>query len=207
MKATKPLIVATAILIAVAIASANSTIDTTDRYSWGANVGWIDWRAGDGTDGAVITSHYASGYIYSANIGWINLGDGSPTNGHSYSNAAADDFGVNVSVDPSSSPHVAYLNGFAWSANAGWLAFYSASPANRPRVNLVTGELEGYAWGANIGWLPLSQASAVISTDMSEFPTKTEVSMMVMANTPYRFAADYNADGVVDAADVIVAPL
>ena len=195
---------AAAMLFAGAAAAAQSTIDSADRYSYSANAGWMDWRAGDGVDGAVIGRRFASGYIYSANIGWINLGDGSPANGTSYANDAADDFGVNVVVNASG---VAYLSGFAWSANAGWVTFYGASAETRPRVDLQTGELKGYVWGANFGWMPLSQSGEKVVTELAAFPIKAEVSMMVMGNTPVSiFSADYNNDGVVDAADVIVAP-
>src|SRR5688572_21860368 len=66
-----------------------------EGFSWGANFGWMNWRS-EGTSGAVLNERIASGWIYSANVGWISLGDGSPADGNQYSNATADDFGVNV---------------------------------------------------------------------------------------------------------------
>src|SRR5437588_1415892 len=56
---------------------AATTINPTNKYAYGANIGWIDWR-GDTNNGAVIGEYVCSGFIYSANVGWINLGSGSP---------------------------------------------------------------------------------------------------------------------------------
>ena len=56
-------------------AEAGSTIDTGNRYAYGANIGWMDSVA-DTNNGAVIGDYVCSGYIYSANVGWINLGNG-----------------------------------------------------------------------------------------------------------------------------------
>lgn len=133
----------------------DTTVDDKHKYSWGANIGWINWQ-GDITNGAVFTQNFASGYIWSANIGWINLGDGSPSNGQKYSNITADDFGINV--DAVSDPNYFILSGYAYSANAGWINFDVLSIAgseNQPKIEKQTGILKGYAWGANIGWLTL----------------------------------------------------
>src|SRR5271156_6066321 len=73
---------------------AATTIDSVNRYAYGANVGWMDWYA-DGADGVVIGAYVCSGYIYAANVGWINVGSGSPANGIQYQNNSATDFGVN----------------------------------------------------------------------------------------------------------------
>lgn len=131
---------------------AGSSVKATARYSWGANIGWIDWRA-DLTHGAdFVAPPVASGYIYSANIGWIYLGSGRPVGGRKYSNTTADDCGVNI--DYLTDKNYCLLSGYAWSANAGWINFNVAAP-NQPRINKLTGELSGYAYGANLGWLPL----------------------------------------------------
>src|SRR5207248_9525037 len=71
-----------------------STINSINRYAYGANIGWMDWR-GDTNNGAVIGEYVCSGYLYAANVGWINLGGGAPTNGIQYRNLSANDFGVN----------------------------------------------------------------------------------------------------------------
>jgi hypothetical protein len=130
---------------------AASTITDTNRYAYGANFGWVDWR-GDTANGAVIGEYVCSGYLYGANVGWINLGGGTPTNGIRYQNLAGSDFGVNHDG-------LGNLRGYAYGANIGWINF-EASGA--PKVDLVTGKLGGYAYSANCGWLSLSNASAVV---------------------------------------------
>ena len=66
-----------ALLLALAIvpllASAATNINEPNAYSWGANVGFMNWR-GDGANGVVFGRYILSGYIYGANIGWINVG-------------------------------------------------------------------------------------------------------------------------------------
>jgi hypothetical protein len=133
---------------------AATTIDSANRYAYGANVGWMDWVA-DTNNGAVIGEYVCSGNIYSANVGWIALGSGTPTNGIYYQNLSANDFGVNQDG-------LGNLRGYAWGANIGWINFESTGA---PRVDLGTGNLSGYAWSANCGWISLSNAVAYVQTD------------------------------------------
>ncbi|HUR45851.1 MAG TPA: thrombospondin type 3 repeat-containing protein [Candidatus Saccharimonadales bacterium] len=146
------------LLIALALlanaASAATTINPANKYSYGANIGWIDWR-GDTNSGAVIGEYACSGFIYSANVGWINLGSGNPTNGIQYLNAAGTDFGVNQDG-------LGNLRGYAYGANIGWINFENVGA---PKVDLLTGKLSGYAYSANCGWISLSNASAFVQTD------------------------------------------
>lgn len=132
---------------------AATTIDPVNRYAYGANVGWLDWR-GDTANGVVISATFCSGYIYSANVGWINLGSGTPTDGVQYQNLAADDFGVNVDA-------LGHLRGYAYGANIGWIAFENNGA---PAVDLASGILSGSVWGANIGWISLSNAVGFVQT-------------------------------------------
>lgn len=153
------------ILAALAIPPLNghgaSTINSANRFAYGANIGWVDWR-GDGANGAVIGEFVCSGYIYSANVGWIHLGDGAPSNGIRYGNASASDFGVNHDGEGN-------LRGFAYGANVGWLTFAdrdaTGASYDGPRVDLLTGRLSGYIYGANLGWISLSNAVAHVQTD------------------------------------------
>jgi hypothetical protein len=131
----------------------NSTINGTNHYAYGANLGWLDWRS-DTSHGAVIGTNICSGYIYSANFGWISLGNGSPTNGVHYQNLSAGDFGVNV--DGSGN-----LTGFAYGANIGWINF-EANGA--PKVDLASGNMSGLVWSANWGWISLSNTVASVQT-------------------------------------------
>jgi hypothetical protein len=138
-----------------ALLHAGTTIDAANRYAWGANLGWMDWR-GDTNNGAVIGEYVCSGYIYCANVGWINLGSGAPANQIQYQNNSAADFGVN-------NDGLGNLSGYAWGANIGWITFEQLS--GKPKVNLLTGVLSGYVWSANCGWISLSNAVALVQTD------------------------------------------
>jgi hypothetical protein len=133
---------------------AGTTIDSTSRDAYGANIGWVDWYA-DSNNGAVINDYYCSGYIYAANVGWINLGSGSPANLIRYQNLAANDFGVN-------NDGMGNLSGCAYGANIGWIAF---EPTGAPAFKPDTGQFSGYAWSANCGWISLSNAFAYVQTD------------------------------------------
>ena len=138
----------------LASVSAATTINPANKYAWGANVGWLDWR-GDTSNGAVIGEYVCSGYVYAANVGWINLGSGSPTNGIYYQNLSANDFGVNQDG-------LGNLRGYAWGANIGWINFETIGA---PRADLTTGNLTGHAYSANCGWIGLSNAFALVQTD------------------------------------------
>jgi len=150
MKALIPLMLC---MLTVGAGFADTTVDASNPYAYGANIGWINAR-GDIASGAVFGQSYCTGYLYSANCGWISLGNG-PTNGWRYSNTAADDWGVNHDGTGS-------LTGFAYGANIGWIAFEQTY--GQPRVDLLTGNLSGYVWGANVGWISLSNAQAYVQT-------------------------------------------
>ena len=148
----------TALLLALAslitTASAATTINDPNKYAWGANLGWIDWR-GDVASGAVIGEFVCSGYLYSANCGWIHLGDGTPAGGIHYSNTSGADFGVNHDG-------TGLLRGFAYGANIGWIHFEATG---NPRFDGTTGRFSGYAWSANCGWVNLGDGSFFVKTD------------------------------------------
>ena len=124
--------------------------DSSERYAWSANTGWIDFAAG--SMGAFrFEDYFLSGFAWSPNLGWIHFGDGVPANGIRYSNRSADDCGVNHDGQGN-------LSGFAYGANVGWINFQwaSAIDKDRARVDLQTGQFFGYAYGANIGWISLA---------------------------------------------------
>jgi len=135
-------------------APAATTINAASHFSYGANLGWMDWR-GDVANGAILGEYVCSGFIYSANTGWINLGSGTPTNGIQYLNLSANDFGVNLDA-------FGNLRGFAWGANIGWLNFEGTGA---PKVNMFSGTLTGFVWSANCGWISLSNAFASVKVD------------------------------------------
>ena len=133
---------------------AATTIDSTNKFAYGANVGWINWE-GDVTNGVRLTCDYVADFAYGANIGWIHMGAG-PTNGVQYSNLSSNDYGVNIDGDGN-------LSGFAYGASIGWINFETNG---NPKVNLDTGELSGFAYGASIGWIGLSNSFAVVETSV-----------------------------------------
>lgn len=144
-------------LLVVTGAGAASTINPTNNFAYGANIGWLNARADGGTNGAVIGEFYCSGYIYSANVGWISLGvSNGPVNGYSYSNINSNDWGVNTAGG-------GQLFGIAYSANVGWITFEQTF--GQPRVDLLTGNLAGSVYSANCGWISLSNSVAVLQTD------------------------------------------
>src|SRR5437879_5803189 len=160
-------------LIAVPLtAHAASTINSTNQYGWGANIGWTNWRPdfdATNTEGVVTGKFVCSGYIYAANVGWINMGSGNPVDHIQYQNNSATDFGVNCIVYdkeylsayqtahnlPADTPQPGYalLRGYAYGANIGWINF---EPQGNPRISLSTGNLSGYAYSANCGWINLN---------------------------------------------------
>ncbi|HEY0724232.1 MAG TPA: hypothetical protein VGD41_09650, partial [Pyrinomonadaceae bacterium] len=137
-----------------------STINPTEAFSYGANIGWMNWRPSV-ADGVEIDEYVVSGYIYGANVGWINMGDGTPANNIQYSNSSAADFGVNDQIDPAL-PGPAILRGFAYGANIGWINFESTG---NPRLRFSDGRLEGYAYSANVGWINLGDGTFAVKTD------------------------------------------
>lgn len=138
----------------LAVCSALSTINPANKYAYGANVGWMNWR-GDANSGAVVGEYVCSGFIWAANVGWINLGNGAPINGIHYQNVSANDFGLNHDGQGN-------LRGQAYGANIGWINFEATGA---PKVDLKTGRLSGYAYSANCGWISLSNATAFVQTD------------------------------------------
>jgi hypothetical protein len=150
----------------VASSHADTTIDPTNHYAWGANIGFTDWRPNP-TDGVNIGDNFCAGFIYAANVGWIKMGTGAPTNGTSYSNTSASDFGVNCSAG---APGEKNLRGFAYGANIGWINFENTG---NPRVILGTGQLRGFIWSANCGWINLDDANVFVATAPLPSPTPT----------------------------------
>jgi hypothetical protein len=150
----KTLLLFSLLLSSVAVSRGATTINAVNKFAYGANIGWMDWR-GDTNSGAVIGEYVCSGYIYAANVGWINLGSGAPTNGIEYKNLSVNDFGVNHDG-------LGNLRGYAYGANIGWINFENSGA---PHLSLKTGKLSGSIYSANCGWVGLSNALAFVQTD------------------------------------------
>jgi hypothetical protein len=76
------------------------SIDSTYRYAWGENVGFIDFGGTSGN--VVITDTAITGYAYGENIGFINL--------------------TGIINDNEGD-----LSGYAWGENVGWVDFSNTS--------------------------------------------------------------------------------
>src|SRR5206468_11559318 len=150
----KTLLALTFLLSSLALSGATTTINPTNKFAYGANLGWMDWR-GDTNRGAVIGEYVCSGSIWAANVGWIHLGSNAPANGIQYQNNSATDYGLN-------NDGLGNLRGFAFGANIGWINFEANGT---PKVDLKTGKLSGSVYSANCGWISLSNAFAVVLTD------------------------------------------
>jgi len=166
---------AASMLIAPA-ALGQSDVDATNKYAWGENIGFMNWRdAGDpaSSQGVVFNGDHLAGWIWGENIGWIHVGDGAGP----YSNTSGTDFGVNV--DPSTGE----LSGYAWAENVGWINFGTTPTigADGARLDLAAERFRGFAWGENIGWVNLDDDTVFVSLGEP---------------------ADLNGDGVVDGADL-----
>ncbi|MFT3683635.1 MAG: GC-type dockerin domain-anchored protein [Phycisphaerales bacterium] len=138
-----------------------TNIDATNKYSWGENIGWMNWRdAGDpdGMQGVVVHSSFLSGFVWGENVGWINLGDGTPAGvGGQYANVNGTDFGVNRN------PANGNLSGYGWGENIGWINFNGGAMATPPqpaRFDAIAHRFFGYAWGENVGWINLNDANS-----------------------------------------------
>ena len=191
----KKSIIALIILGSLASSWAATTINPANKFSYGANLGWMDWR-GDTTTNAVIGEYVCSGFIYAANVGWINLGNGAATNGIQYQNLSAADFGLNQDG-------LGNLRGFAYGANIGWINFETNGA---PKVDLVTGRLSGSVYSANCGWISLSNAFAFVQTDTIASGADTDGDGIADAWERLKFgnlttanaASDFDGDGVSD---------
>ncbi len=93
----------------------NGTVDSTYKYAWGENLGWLNFGCTECD--VAITDTAITGYAWSRQFGWINL---APTNG-----------GV---TNTSSGT----LSGRAWGSNVGWIDFSAVT------IN-TSGEFLGYA--------------------------------------------------------------
>ena len=123
-------------------------IDTTYRYAWNDNIGWIDfgYTAGNVTVGDT----QLTGYAYDTGIAEIALDCATSPSGNICSTS-------NFKV--SRSPSTGDLSGWAWNDTIGWISFNCSDPnlcgsSNyKVNVNLTTGAFTNYAWNDNIGWI------------------------------------------------------
>jgi hypothetical protein len=130
--------------------AAVGNIDSTHKWAWGTNVGWINFAPSHG--GVTVYADHLEGYAWSENVGWIRLGTHTGGGEHTYANTSANTYGVNYDG-------TSQLSGYAWSSNAGWIDF---NPAHGGvTLDPATGSFDGYAWGENVGWISFKGTGAV----------------------------------------------
>jgi hypothetical protein len=128
MKLRKPrtsfgLAVAAVALLLPLISLAAGSIDSANKYAWGASIGWVNFNPTNGN--AAASDAGLSGYVWSENYGWINL---------SPSSAGVKNDGTGV------------LSGYAWGENTGYINFSGV------RIN-PQGVFTGTATGDIVGSL------------------------------------------------------
>ena len=110
----------------VGVAQGQSNIDPTNKFGWGENVGWTNWRDADSSvAGVVVSGTFMGGFIWGENVGFVNVGDAAPANGIAYANIDGTDSGVNIDANGD-------LHGLAWGENVGWFNFDGGAMAAPP---------------------------------------------------------------------------
>ena len=125
--------------------ASEGNIDSTYKYAWSENAGWLNFRPTNG--GVTDYATYLSGYAWAENIGWIKLGSGTGP----YSNSTSTNWGVNHDSSTGN------LSGYAWSENVGWVNFDSSN--GQVTIDPSAGKFDGYAWAENVGWIHFQNAS------------------------------------------------
>ena len=172
------LVAALTLSLGVLVHAQTANIDFTNKWAWGTNIGWINFRPTDG--GVTVYEDHLEGYAWGENIGWIRLGNYIGGGAYTYANTTKDNYGVNR--DPSGN-----LSGYAWSANVGWINF---NPTHGGvNIHPITGSFTGHAWGENVGWISFKNSGPI---------AYNVVATNVIAVTK----GDVNGDGTIDLLDV-----
>jgi len=149
-------------------AQAQSNINPVDKFAWGENIGFLNFRDANGAmDGGVVLADHLRGWVWAENVGWINLGNG----GGPYANTDDTNFGVNID------PFTGELSGFAWGENIGWINFGTTPFVGTDGARFVRpqGRFEGFAWGENVGWINLDDATIFVRACAYDFNGDTSV--------------------------------
>jgi hypothetical protein len=131
--------------------AATGNIDPVNKWAWGTNVGWINFRPEHG--GVTVYDDHLEGYAWGENIGWIRLGSHDGGGAHTYANTTKDNYGVNKDS-------AGNLFGYAWGTNVGWINFKPTHGG--VTIDPATGSFNGYAWGENIGWIHFKGTGVVV---------------------------------------------
>lgn len=156
----------------------NGTIDPTDKYGWGENIGWLNFGSTEGD--ITVTDTVLGGYIWGENIGWVSL------NCSNDNSCATVDYKI---VNDGNGN----LSGYAWGENIGWINF---DPTYGGVIINSTGEFTGYAWGENIGWILFN---CVDENTCASVDYKVKTDWRPQNSRPHcNNATDDDADGKID---------
>jgi hypothetical protein len=141
MKINKLFLIFLAIFLPIIVlaSTTDGTIDSVYKYSWGENIGWLNFgtNTGDVYNEVRITDTILTGYVWSPNYGWINL--------------APIKSGVKNNSEGT-------LSGYAWGENLGWINFTGVA------IN-ASGEFTGTSTGVISGDISFNCANCKIKTD------------------------------------------
>jgi hypothetical protein len=191
------------VAIGASSALAQSNVDPVNKYTWGENIGFMNWRDANGAlSGARVNDSlgYLAGYVWCENVGWVNLGNG---NGP-YANTNGTNFGVNVNTSTGK------LTGYAWGENIGWINFEGgakATPADPATFDLVDRRFRGYAWGENVGWINLDNNNVFVAAkcsadfDGTGFVDTDDFTAFTLAFEEGDERCDFDGTGFVDTDD------
>ncbi|MCD6086123.1 hypothetical protein J7J37_01015, partial [bacterium] len=112
----------------------DGTIDSTYKYAWSENIGWLNFGTSGGN--VHITDDELTGYVWNNHFGWINL---QPANS-----------GVKNDAEGN-------LSGYAWGEGVGWINFGGV------KIN-QSGIFTGKAYGANTGWINFDCSNCQVKT-------------------------------------------
>ena len=173
------IIIAVAVLIMpVSASTTDGTIDSTDKYAWGENIGWINFGTAEGN--VHITDSVLTGYAWSSKAGWISL------NCSNTDSCATVDYKV-------ANDGAGNLSGYAWGENMGWI---DLNPTNGGVSVDSNGEFSGYAFGPKIGWIVFN---CVTTNSCATVDYKVKTDWRPQASRPQcNNSLDDDGDGKMD---------
>src|SRR3990167_5551881 len=138
--------------------SEDGTINSTFKYAWGENIGWINFGTSEGN--VHITDSGMTGYAWGENVGWISL------NCSNTSSCGTVDYGV------SNDSH-GNLTGYAWGENTGWISFNCSNTSSCGTVDygLKTDYIPSPSGGGGFGDPPSPSSTPAPSPTPEESPT------------------------------------
>lgn len=158
--------------------STDGTIDSTYKYAWNENAGWIDFGVAEGN--VHISDSALTGYAFGESVGWISL------NCSNNSSCSTADYKVQ-------NDGAGNLSGYAWNENTGWINFNPSSGG--VSIN-SSGEFLGNAWSENIGWIVFNCATTS-SCGTVDYKVKTDWRVQG-ARPACNNATDDDSDGGTD---------